>query len=116
MVARLQRAARRWLGRTRARRAIEQDLDKKLRDVAALQQIVEGSKKGVAFCPPLPASLRLVRQFLFCHRTAATNGDDETITRVARLCACILLPHLRQVRRSTMHVLLRDGWKEARSD
>jgi hypothetical protein len=81
---------------------MEEDLDKKLRDVAALRQIVEGSKKGVAFCPPLPASLRLVRQFLFCHRSSSRRSvsvdEGEAAARVARLCTCVLLPHLRQVR------------------
>ena len=102
------RAARRWLGRTKARRELEEDLDRKLRDVAALRQVVEKSK-GLPFCPPVPASARLVRQFLFCCHRRGRRGpgmyspadvSDREATRVGRLCACVLLPHLRQARNS----------------
>lgn len=84
----------------RARKELVEDLDRKLRDVAALQTIVE-KKSRSAFCPPLPASLRLVRQSLFCHRSSSDGGlsppDDIEAVRVSRLCACILLPHFSQV-------------------
>lgn len=71
----------------------------------ALRQIVEKSK-GVPFCPPVPVSARLVRQFLFCNRRGGqpltmyspADVSEWGAVRVGRLCACVLLPHLRPVR------------------
>lgn len=82
----------------RVRQGLAADLDKKLGDVAALKTML-GKTSAVPFCPPLPASLRLVRQFLFvCHRSSpAPPLDEAEAVRVSRLCACILLPHLKQV-------------------